>query len=340
MGEVYFQRVQRGNEAFINKQLGANAADLGALAHFFDPPWAAPSEALTLRDRAAALNFAAFALRALGRLVEAEAPFAAGLALRVQQEDWENAARAASNLSELRLAIGRVDAAVEAGEEAVTYADRSGDAFQMMARRTIQADALAQAGRGPAAAALFAEAEARQAKQEPAFPRLYSLQGYRYCDLLLARGAAQAVRERAAWALPLMKQQGWLLDIGLFSLADARAVALLAAHGAPEAAETVSTRFNEAVTALRAAGQEAYIAPGLLARAEFHRQSFERGGDAANLKAAAEDLAETHDIASRGSMGLFLTRLVPGIGPAVPRSNSRRTARGARSAGGRRARPG
>ena len=38
--EVYQGRVRRRNESFINKQLGAYAADLGALAHFFDPPWA------------------------------------------------------------------------------------------------------------------------------------------------------------------------------------------------------------------------------------------------------------------------------------------------------------
>jgi len=27
-----------------------------------------------------------------------------------------------------------------------------------------------------------------QAEQEPEYPRLYSLQGYQYCDLLLSRG--------------------------------------------------------------------------------------------------------------------------------------------------------
>ena len=129
-------------------------------------------------------------------------------------------------------------------------------AFQMITKRVTLANALAQAGRGPAAAALFAEAEARQAeKREPEFPRLYSLQGYNYCDLLLARGAAQAVQERAAWVLPLMKQQRWLLDIGLFSLVDgSRASLLLAADGDVEATGATSPRLDEAVTALRAAG--------------------------------------------------------------------------------------
>ena len=306
--EVYQGRVRRRNEAFIIHQLGAYAANLGALAHFFDPPWAAPSEAFERgNSRAAALGYAAFALRALGRLTEAEAPTAAAVELEIQEERWKNAAIAASNLSELRLAIGRVVAAVEAGEEAVAYADRSSDGFWTMASRTTLADALAQAGQGPAAAALFAEAEARQAKNEPRLPRLYSLQGYRYCDLLLARGAAQAVRERAAYALQVSQRNNWLLNIGLDTLAGARTLALLTAHGTPEAGEAAGPRLDEAVSALRTAGQDIYLAQGLLARAEFRRQAFERGGDAANLKTAAEDLAETHDIASRGSMGLFLT---------------------------------
>ena len=306
--EIYFKRVRRRNVYYLFNSLGAYAAALGALAHFFDPPWAKPSDALTAPNRAVALNIAAFALRALGRLVEAEAPLEAGLSLQAQQEDWENAASAASSLSELRLAIGRIVAAVEAGEQAVTYADRSGNAFGKMAMRTTLANALAQAGRGPAAAALFAEAEARQAEDQPEFPRLYSLQGYRYCNLLLARGAAQAVQERAAWASEVEMVGGRSkLTQAMDDLADGRARALLVAHGGGEAAGAAGPRLDEAVTALRGAGDEEMLLRGLLARAEFHRQSFERGGNAAKLKAAAEDLAETHDIASRGSMGLHLT---------------------------------
>ena len=50
-----------------------------------------------------------------------------------------------------------------------------------------------QAGRQPEAEALFAEAEAMQAEWQAQYPLLYSLQGFRYCDLRL--GGA----ERAAW---------------------------------------------------------------------------------------------------------------------------------------------
>ena len=35
------------------------------------------------------------------------------------------------------------------------------------------------------AKALFQDAERLQAERQPNYPRLYSLQGYQYCDLLL-----------------------------------------------------------------------------------------------------------------------------------------------------------
>ena len=103
------------------------------------------------------------------------------------------AARRASNLSELELTLGEVAGAVGDAEQSVTYADRSGDAFQRMSNRTAHADALHQAGRRAEAETRFREAEQMQKERQPDYPLLYSLQGFRYCDLLLA------APERAAW---------------------------------------------------------------------------------------------------------------------------------------------
>ncbi|MCA9216802.1 MAG: hypothetical protein KDB27_27220, partial [Planctomycetales bacterium] len=76
---------------------------------------------------------------------------------------------------------------------AVTFNDRGGDEFQRMGTRTQHADALHQAGQREASRERFAEAESLQAKRQPGYEYLYSLAGYRYCDLLLS-GA-----ERVAW---------------------------------------------------------------------------------------------------------------------------------------------
>jgi len=73
--EVYFARVTRGNEWHATKKLGAFGADLSALAHFFEVPFATPSPNLGEADQSLILGEAAFRLRALGRFVEAEVPF-------------------------------------------------------------------------------------------------------------------------------------------------------------------------------------------------------------------------------------------------------------------------
>ena len=191
--KVYRDRLQRGQERYSTFKLGALGSDLGAVACFFETPWSRLSPALGEVWQAWLLNEAAFTLRALGRLTEALEPMRAALEMGVQQENWKAAAIRASNLSELELTLGAVAGAVGDAEQSVTYADRSGDAFQRMSNRTTHADALHQAGRRAEAEARFREAEQMQQERQPAYPLLNSLGGFLYCDLLLADA------ERAAW---------------------------------------------------------------------------------------------------------------------------------------------
>jgi tetratricopeptide (TPR) repeat protein len=236
--EVYFARIQRGNEAYSVRKLGAFGSDLGAVACFFAQTWSRISPGLTEPDQAWLLNQAAAWLRALGRLTESLEPVRAGLENYVKQENWKHAAILASNLSELELTLGEVAGAVGDAEQSVTYADRSGDASQRMINRTTHADALHQAGR-------WAEAEARfrEAERQPAYPLLYSTGGFRYCDLLLAEAeraswgkdeggrmkdeliaACRAVSERAAQTLKWVESwQKAILDIALDHLTLGRA---------------------------------------------------------------------------------------------------------------------
>jgi hypothetical protein len=66
--KVYDARIVRGKEAYAAKKLGAFGFDLGAIACFFETPWSRVSPALTEADQAWLLSYAAFCLRALGRL--------------------------------------------------------------------------------------------------------------------------------------------------------------------------------------------------------------------------------------------------------------------------------
>jgi tetratricopeptide (TPR) repeat protein len=193
--EVYRDRILRGPQAYSTFKLGAIGADLGAIACFFDSCWTKLSPDFSVPAQAWLLSEAGFSLRALGRLQEALEPMRAALEMSVGHEDWRCAAAGANNFSELALALGDVVAGTRIGAESVDYGDRMGDASQLIICSSAYADALHQQGARDAARVLFEKAEAMQKEIQAAHPLLYSLQGFRYCDLLL--GPA----ERAAWRL-------------------------------------------------------------------------------------------------------------------------------------------
>lgn len=325
--KVYRDRIDRGQEFYSTRKLGAFGADLGAVACFFDTPWRRVSPALTEADQAWLLSQAAFRLRALGRLTEALEPMRAGLEMAVKQEDWENAAISAGNLSELELTLGAVAAAVEDAARSVEYADRSGDAFQRMISRTTHADALHQAGRRAEAEALFREAERMQAEQQPDYPLLYSLQGFQYCDLLLAEAerkssnadcgpsnadcglrnadlvdACQAVFERAEKTLLIAQQNNLsLLTVALDHLSLGRA-ALYMAILEQSAIRNSQSAIESAVSGLRRSGDQDILPRGLLTRAWLRSLlGAQTGPDSAQA-----DLDEAWEIAARGPMKLHM----------------------------------
>ena len=308
LNAVYHRRIRRGGEHYTVYKLGAFAADLTALAGFFTAPWQRPQPALTARDQAWVLTGAGFALRALGRLSDAVAPMEAALARAVEQAAWKGAAVDAGNLAELLLTLGRLGetraappGAIERAREAIAHADRSGDDGLRLIMHTTLADALHQRGRPTEAQALFVEAEQLQAGWQPWFPQLYSLGGYRYGDLLLTLGEPAQARRRAehtmAWTA--ISPEAGLLIIALDHLLLGRAA--LATAPDPDHPDFALARLhlNAAVTGLRKAGDQDFIAHGLLARAALHRL-------AADWPAAHRDLAEAHRIATRGGMRLFL----------------------------------
>ncbi|HEX8167390.1 MAG TPA: TIR domain-containing protein [Beijerinckiaceae bacterium] len=311
--EIYRDRICRrqpdgGIEFYARKKLGAIGSDLAAISWFFDKPYATPVATLTAADQSWVLSEAAQRLRAQGRFAEALPAERAGLRMDEATEDWLNAAIAASNLSQAELLAGAVAAAVAAAERSVAHADRSDDEFQMLSKRTTHADALHAAGRRDEAARLFADAEQRQARWQPDYPLLYSLQGYQCCDLLLAKGGHAAARDRATKTIVIASGNKWLLDIALDTLTLGRAHLGLALDGdgpqrpaaaAREDARSAGARLDEAVDGLRGAGTAHHIPRGLLARAAFRRSVGDWDG-------AARDLDEVAEIAEPGPMRLFL----------------------------------
>ena len=190
----------------------------------------------------------------------------------------------------------------------------SGNDIQRESKRTTLADALHHAGNPVEAEKLFREAEAMQQQSRPEYRYLYTIWGFRYCDLLLSRWQVQEVLERAEHGIEIARRKKWLLDIGLNTLSLGRAHFLQALRqGSGQAVEDggdpsieLRTSFtkafkylNQAVKGLRESGQQDELPRGLLARAALYRTL-------ENLDVAWEDLTEAQELAKRGEMGLHL----------------------------------
>ena len=78
---------------------------------------------------------------------------------------------------------------------------------------------LHQAGDAGEASTLFKDTEDLQQKRQPGNPRLYSLFGFRYCDLLLAQGQTAEVLERANYALAISKNSVGEGGMGVLDIA-------------------------------------------------------------------------------------------------------------------------
>ena len=291
--DLYLHRINRGG-VHLAKKLGAMTAALSCVSQFFVVRWTRTVSTLPSFAQSLVFNNSGFLLRVLGRLREATGPMEEALRLSVAVAQWKEASIGAGNLSELYLAFGDLSQAEARAREAVDYADRSGDAYQHASMMTTQADAQHQLGQTSDARALFAEAERMQAEKYPNMPVLYSIQGYRYCELLLAEGEVDEVSRRVEQSLEVATQNKWLLDIALDHLSLGRAYMATSPPDPTKADE----HLQAAVDGLRTSGNTDDLPRGLLARAEFHRSQD-------NLDSAQRDLDEVRTIVRRTSMRLF-----------------------------------
>jgi hypothetical protein len=313
LDEIYKDRICRrlpdgALENYASRTLGALSTELAAISWFFARPYEIPVAALKNGDPPLVLSHAGFYLRAHGRLGEART------ALRRALHKYENdkiddmAAIRGSQVSEVELLIGDIAAAVETAEKSVDRANITRIKFQMSLRRAYLADALNAAGKREESERLFADAEALQTDR---VPLLSSLQGYQYCDLLLAKGDHAAARDRAIKTINVAHKGSLIRDIGLDELTLGRAhLALALENAAPQRLDATAsqdvctaayTHFDNAVAGLRKFGEFAYIARGHLARAAFRRSI----GD---WDSVARDLDEVQEIADTKPlpMKLFL----------------------------------
>jgi hypothetical protein len=170
------------------------------------------------------------------------------------------------------------------------------------------------------------EAEQMQARDQPDYPLLYGVTGFRYCDLLLGPPeraawqtqqsgitsqepelikACRAVTDRTAQTLNWAKMggQGSLLIIALDQLTLGRAALYQAILENSDLRRLTSEHSNvdAAVAGLRRAGTTHHLPRALLTRV-WLRSNIGR-------ESAQEDLDEAWEIAERGPMRLFMAEI-------------------------------
>jgi hypothetical protein len=298
---VYWPRIRREDRSYSIRQLGAYGADLAAVSSYFEEPWRKVAEGSIDQIKAFLLGEAGFFLRALGRLREAAEQMEAAVDAAVERADWINASRGAVNLGELQLTRGEVGAAAEFARRAGEYADRTGDWDMQLVGQTTLADAQHQAGQLDGAAKLFAEAESLRKELQREYPLLYSIRGFRFCDLLLSQDEHAEARRRATQTLEWARKGGLsLLAIALDHLTLGRATSAAALDTGDADFSEAEEHLGAALNGLRAAGTQDFLPLGLLARAELsrHQRDFPR---------AERDLREAAKIARRGEMRLHQT---------------------------------
>lgn len=296
LNDIFWKRIRRENEAYINNKLGAVGSNLACLSAFFESPWDRPVSGLIESDNSVLLGWSGFALRAVGRLREAAQPMKAALEMRIAQKNWDYAAMAAGNLSELLLTLGDVKTAQQYAKQSVDFADRSKEDFMMEIELTVLADACSQAGNSKEAEILFLEAENMQDKRQPQLPFLHGLAGFQYCELLISFGRYQEVEKRAKTTIKWVND---LLSIALDKLSIGQAYMLQSLQDKTIDFSKATDLLNQAVEGLRKVGYQDDLPRGLLARTSLFRHQ-------KNFPFAWTDLDEAREIAEYGSMQLFL----------------------------------
>ena len=291
--EIFFRRIFRGNDRYLERVLGAKGPELAVRALFFEQPWSGLKSDLTSWRRAWNLADVALCLTSLGRLAESVEPRRAALNRFITAENWSESAINGGTLCDTLLTLGRVNEAVPIAQTALEHAKKSTDKRRIEGNLVYLANAQLATGALSDSLSSFLEAEAMAAKRDPDHPELYSLRGYWYGDLLLARDETKDALRRGQYQLDIATRflgQGMgLHNIGLAHLLIGRAQ-----HELNQSEAKAS--LDAAVDGLRKAGKDDKLPQALLARAAWYRDQAAAGDTTATDK-ALQDLNEVEEIA-------------------------------------------
>jgi|GEM_PF-590518 len=337
--EIYRQRIHQGSEGHSHRILGSYEAELAMLSEFFElnSNWGHPLRQLKDGTQATVLGLAGSRLRALGRLAEAVDPLRRSLQVHEHLGDYLLAAVRARHLSEVHMTLGNLEQALEYAHEELRLTeeseklmssdlrdqattateDENNIVYEKVVQLTIRGTILHQQGNWPEAQKLFVTAEKMQQNAWPKLPVLFSLWGFRYCDLLLDqleyapkkefRQQFQKLQERLAamqdlpadvLANTVPERNLALVGKGLEDLFLAKLTLIRARKSHAKNSIETQAEVRQAIDNLRIASRPEYIPLGLLARATLHCEM----GD---LKTAERELKDALEIVKSGKMQLY-----------------------------------
>ncbi|HWE19137.1 MAG TPA: toll/interleukin-1 receptor domain-containing protein [Hyphomicrobiaceae bacterium] len=306
--EVFKTRIRQDDSNYLVSELGAYGSHLATCSHFYQTPWHTPRPELTPSDQAWLLNSTAFALTANGRPRDSLVPRRAGLAADIAAGDWPKAVMDGAGLTVTLVVLGQISDAVGVTRLAVEQADGSGDDGQREYARANLAATLVMAGQFDRASDLFSESEVIRGKVWPDEAQQYSVQGYIYGELLLARGDPDKALSRGQYMIRSNERHISRNGSRIGAVADLAFGRLLVAVAQdrlnrPEAADT----FYGAVEDMRRAKFDALLPLALLARAA-HRRRRAAAGEVVLIDGIRADLAAVEDIAGE-EMQFYLADL-------------------------------
>lgn len=231
---------------------------------------------------------------------------------------------------------GNLNDAIAIGSSAVRYADQipldiTRRAIHRTNKRASHADSLHQAGLLQQACDVFQSAEAIQAEARPQYPWLFSINGTRYCDLLLSyvetkilevsadrssqsvyvdevtRLSLEKVKGRTSRSLSMADERGWLLEQALDNWMLAR-VSLCATALNISPIHPAKLHIEIALKKIRDSGR-AYLLPPILLTLAFvlyHDPSVPGGNSGYGISTPMAAIEEAETIATKFGTRLHL----------------------------------
>ena len=275
----------------VTDVLGTHSLNIGALAHFYEEPWAKLVSGLPLTDRADLYNSSSFCLKTLGRLRESLEPARLAVEAYKELKDWSRATGASSSLLYSMLWSGDISGAIDVARDGVRYSDKERPGTRRLRSRTALGDVLHHAGKTDEARHVFQSAEELYLRRNE-HNQLISLESYRFCEFLITDGQPDIAFARTTKSLPIATRNRMRpFEIGLHNLV--LGTALLEMGRLTEARHHLDIAVNK----IRVSRRDDTIPTAIIRRAKLHCNE-------GRLNDAQKDLDEALQISIRGEMRL------------------------------------